>query len=92
LCAVVDVGWSQDVGSLEDLLRNYVTMIHGQQNIKERNSVNLILSVNCDVTCYKMCMFFPALITELAHFLKQSPVDGTVTENKKVYGSVKKTK
>jgi hypothetical protein len=34
LCAFVDVGWSQDVGSWYCLLRNYVTIIHGQQNIK----------------------------------------------------------
>jgi hypothetical protein len=37
LCVFVDVGWSWDVGRLQSsclcLLRNYVTMTHGQQNI-----------------------------------------------------------
>ena len=37
------------------------------------------------MTCFKIYLFFPALITKLAHFSKQSPEESMVTEKKKWY-------
>lgn len=62
------------------------------RNLRQRagNSVSLNLSVNWDIICFKMYLFYPTLIKKLAHFLKQRPEENTVTEIKGLYGSMEK--
>jgi hypothetical protein len=54
------------------------------RNLRQRagNSVSLNLSANWDITCFKMYLFFPTLISKLAQFLNQRPEESAMTEIK----------